>query len=67
MCVVLLDFQNVLICVGDTEGLAGDDVSFCADRRMITANTTRCQLVLLSALQSTDILTICITSDSVIF
>jgi len=57
----------VLIHVGDTEGLAGDDVSFCVDRRMITANTTSCHLVLLSALESADILTICITFDSVIF
>jgi hypothetical protein len=51
--------------VGGTEGLAGDDALFCADKRMIIANTTRCQLILLSALESANILTIYMAFDSV--
>jgi len=55
---VLLDIQNMLIYVGDTDGLAGDDVSLCVERRPIVANTTHCQLILLSALESANTLTI---------
>ena len=64
-----MEIQNILMYVGDTEGegLAGDDVSLCAERRVIAANTTRCQFILLSALEPANIQTICVTFDVVIF